>query len=176
MSVYRKDNPKYFQQAVESVINQTIKPSEIIIVKDGKLPEDLEVICDFLKEKNEISIRYVQLEKNMGLGIALQKGLIECNYDLVARMDSDDIAKENRFELQLNKFAEDRELVICGGYIEEFSETPDKVYALRRVPLECDDIRKFSKKRNPFNHMSVMYKKEKIQKKKESASLRPLSW
>lgn len=162
MAVYYKEIPEYFLEAVESVINQTIKPSEILIVKDGPLTEALEEACNNLLHKYSQYIRFVHLEKNVGLGLALQKGVLECQYDLVARMDTDDISKPDRFEKQLKAFAATPSLVICGGFIEEFSTTPHQIDSIRSVPLDKDSIYTFAKKRNPFNHMTVMFRKKAV--------------
>lgn len=162
MSVYEKENPVYFLQAVESVMNQTVPPSEIVIVKDGRLTEKLEFVCKRLKDKYPDCLRYVPLEKNVGLGLALQKGVLECKYDLVARMDSDDISKPNRFEKQIKEFISQPSLEMCGGFIEEFSDSPTYIDSVRRVPLDKKGISNFAKKRNPFNHVSVMFRKESV--------------
>ncbi len=162
MSVYYKEKTEYFLEAVESVINQTIKPTEIVIVKDGALTEELEEACSILLHKYSPNIRFVPLEKNVGLGLALQKGVLECRYDLIARMDTDDISKPDRFEKQLKAFATDSSLAICGGFIEEFSTTPQQIDSIRSVPLNKESIYAFAKKRNPFNHMTVMFNKKAV--------------
>lgn len=159
MSVYKKENPAYFRQAVESVVNQTVKPDEIVIVKDGPLTNELEEVCNELLHEYKRYIRFVPLEKNMGLGLALQKGVTECRNQLIARMDTDDIAKLDRFEKQLKVFEENSDIAVCGGYIEEFSEDVNRIDSIRKVPLENKDIYEFAKKRNPFNHMTVMFRK-----------------
>ena len=162
MSVYHKENHIYFQQAVESVIQQTVKPTEIVIVKDGKLTRELEFICNQLMHKYPRYIRFISLKENVGLGLALQKGVLECKYELIARMDTDDISKSDRFEKQLKAFQDNTELSICGGYIEEFSDSLQQIDSIRCVPLGNKSIYAFSKKRNPFNHMSVMFKKKDV--------------
>ncbi len=162
MSVYYKENPKFFRQAVESIINQTVKPSEVVIVKDGPLTESLELECNKLLQEYSGYVRFIQLEKNVGLGIALQNGVLECRYDLIARMDTDDISKEDRFEKQLKVFTENPNITICGGFIEEFSDSLQHIEGVRRVPLDQISIYKFAKRRNPFNHMTVMFKREAV--------------
>ncbi len=162
MSVYSKEKPEFFLEAVESVINQTINPAEIIIVKDGELTESLEEVCSILLHKYPSYIRFVSLEKNVGLGLALQRGVLECRYDLIARMDTDDISKSDRFEKQLKAFAANPSLAICGGFIEEFSNTPQQIDSIRSVPLNKEAIYAFAKKRNPFNHMTVMFNKKAV--------------
>lgn len=164
MSVYKGENPDFFRQSVNSVIEQTVKPSEIVIVKDGVLSYELENICNLLKEKYPGYVKFVSLEENMGLGLALQRGVLECNNALIARMDTDDIAKIDRFEKQLKVFSDDNEIVICGGDIEEFSCNPHEIHAIRRVPKTTEEIYKYARRRNPFNHMTVMFKKDAVLK------------
>ena len=100
MSVYYKDNPVWLKQAVDSVLNNTIKPNQIVVVIDGQIPNELEQVITEYKESLDI----LRLEKNSGLGAALQQGLLKCKYPLVARMDSDDISLPGRFEKQLREF------------------------------------------------------------------------
>ncbi len=162
MSVYHKENPEYFLLAVESVIKQSVKPTEVVIVKDGVLTKDLENACEKLLDYYPKCIRFVSLEENVGLGLALQKGVLACKYDLIARMDTDDISKPERFEKQLKVFAENPNLAVCGGFIEEFSSTPQHIDSVRSVPLDKASIYRFAKKRNPFNHMTVMFRKQAV--------------
>ena len=110
MSVYKKENPTYLSDSLESIlINQTCKPDELILVKDGPLTNELEQV---IKRYQSLftNFKVVPLEKNMGLGLALRKDLEHYNYEWVARMDTDDIAKPNRFEEQLNYFQEHPDL------------------------------------------------------------------
>ncbi|SFW36875.1 glycosyltransferase [Selenomonas ruminantium] len=162
MSVYKNENPEFFCQAVESVMNNTVRPAEIVIVKDGKLPQRLENVCNKILTQYPRYIHFVPLKKNVGLGIALQRGLLECHYDLVARMDTDDIAKPYRFEKQLKVFAHEASVDVCGGWIEEFSVDVEKIDNIRKVPETTKEIYNFAKKRNPFNHMTVMFRKEAV--------------
>lgn len=162
MSVYKKEKPEYFQMAVASVMEQTYKPSEILIVQDGPLTEELYAVCNKMKREYKELVRFVQLEKNVGLGLALQHGVKECKYDLIARMDTDDISKKDRFELQVRQFEKHVDLAICGGYIEEFYDRPNRIQTVRRVPLTESDIYEYTKLRSPFNHVTVMFKRQAI--------------
>ena len=101
MSVYGKEKAAYFAAAIESVLNQTRQPDQIVIVKDGLLTADLEKVLKKYTSKDE-RFTIVSLDKNMGLGIALNKGLAACKYPVVARMDTDDIATPVRFEKQIS--------------------------------------------------------------------------
>ena len=160
MSVYHKDNPQWLKQAIDSVLNNTIKSNQIVLVVDGQIPNELEQVLTEYRDSLDI----LRLEKNLGLGIALQQGLLKCKYPLVARMDSDDISLPNRFEIQLKEFENDPNLTIVGGYIQEFDSQTNEKTSIRKVPLEDSKIKKFIKTRSPFNHPTVMFKKEDILK------------
>lgn len=154
--VSNKENPDNLKRCLNSILNQTVKPNEIVIVKDGKFGKKLNNVL----KKYELKI--IELNEHKGIGYALNIGIQNCKYNLIARMDSDDISLPNRFELQLKKFRENENLTILGGQILEFDETSIK--KVRSVPTKYADILKYSKKRSPFNHMSVMYKKDAILK------------
>lgn len=162
MSLYVKEKAEYFRQCMESILNQTVLPDEIVVVKDGPVSDGVEaVLSEYLKRCGGM-IKTVPLEKNMGLGLALSEGIKHCSNEIVARMDTDDIAVPDRFEMQLKAFEDDPGLDVCGGQIIEFEVSPDKPVAERRVPLSHEEIIEYQKKRSAFNHMTVMYKKSKV--------------
>ena len=163
MSVYINENPIYFEVALKSIIDQTRKPDEILIVKDGKLTDDLEEIIKKYKNKYSI-ISTLELENNVGLGKALSIGIKKCKYTLVARMDTDDIAKPNRFEKQIEIFFKNTEIDIVGSWVEEFEEIDKKIYvkSIKKLPEKNSEIIRLLKKRNPMNHPSVMFKKDVV--------------
>lgn len=164
MSVYKKENASYLLEAVNSMLNQSVKPSEIVLVEDGPLTDELYTAIDLLVHENAHIFKIVKNEKNLGLGLALAKGLKECSYELVARMDTDDIAKSNRISKQLLEFENDDALSLCGGNIREFAESVENTVGLRVVPVEDREIKKYIKNRCPFNHMTVMFKKSDVLK------------
>lgn len=164
MSVYEKENPNYFKASIESMLTQTLPPEQIVIVKDGKLTKELNHIVDYYEKNNENLFTIVELEENVGLGLALNEGLKACRNELVARMDTDDLSVENRCELQVNEFEKNKNLSILGSSIAEFEDSPDKIMSARVVPTKHQDIVNFSRRRNPFNHPTVMYKKSEVQK------------
>lgn len=164
MSLYIKEKPEYFGLAIDSMLNQTVKPDEIVIVEDGPLTESLYAVLDEYKAKYPQIVRTVKNEKNLGLGLALNVGLKECKNELVARMDTDDISKPDRCEKQLKMFAENPDLDIIGGNISEFIDTVDNRVGARIVPQTDSEIKDYLKKRCPFNHMTVMFKKDSVLK------------
>lgn len=157
MTVYKNDDPIHFERAIRSVTEeQTVMPSELVLIVDGPVPNELKITIEQL---NISALKVFWLSENVGLGKALNYGLNEVSQELVARMDSDDISLPERFEKQLERFRDNRELVISGGFIEEFGLGERSI---RKVPLSHKEIISESKKRNPFNHMTVMFKKENI--------------
>lgn len=162
MSLYIKEKPEYLRLAIDSMLNQTVKPDEIVIVEDGPLTDSLYDVLDEYKAKYPQILRTVKNEKNLGLGLALNVGLKECKNELVARMDTDDISKPDRCEKQLKVFAEDMSLSIVGAYVDEFTDDPERIVSTRAVPVTNDEIYQFAKKRSAFNHPAVMYRKSRV--------------
>jgi glycosyltransferase involved in cell wall biosynthesis len=161
MSVYKNDNSDHFYQAIQSLVNQTVIPDEIIIVVDGPIPDNTNtILLNFKEENNNVII--LRLEKNMGHGYARNIGLQNSSYNYVALMDSDDICVENRFELQLNFFKTNDDVSILGGTIEEFSNENEINLSKRKLPLLDKELKEYMKFRCPFNQMSVMFKKDHV--------------
>ncbi len=164
MSIYKKEEPKYFNRAMQSIWDeQTIKPDEIVLVQDGPLTDGLYKAIDEWKVKIGESFKTVPLEKNVGLGDALNVGIKYCSYELIARMDTDDISLPNRFENQLKAF-EEKDIDICSAFISEFEDDENEIISYRKLPENHDDIVKYSKMRSPVNHIPVMFKKSVVEK------------
>ena len=162
MSVYKKEKPEYLKTAIDSMLFQTMIPDEIVIVKDGNLTPELDMVLEkYLNDQPE-HFNIVGYEKNRGLGLALNYGLGKCKNQIVARMDTDDIALPDRCEKQLKMFEENKELEIVGGDIAEFVDVPTNIIAYRRVPTTDKSIKDYMKIRCPFNHMAVMFKKAAV--------------
>ena len=162
ISVYKNDNASFFNEALESIIiNQTVKPDEVVLIVDGYIPESIEnIIHKFELRMN--SLRVIRLAKNGGLGNALRIAVNNCSYNLIARMDSDDISIPKRFEIQLKEFEKEDNLDILGGNIVEFIGSKENIIAMRDVPKTDKEIKKYSMKRCPMNHTTVMFKKEAV--------------
>ena len=162
MSVYIEEKPKYFDESLKSMVNQTLMPDEIVVVKDGKLNPELEGIIKKYDEEYPQLFTIVSIKENIGLGRALDEGIKHCRNGLIARMDTDDISLSNRCEIQVDKFNEKPELSIVGTNTDEFYDTPDNIISSRRVPITNDEIYRFMKRRSPFNHPTVMYRKRDV--------------
>ena len=162
MSVYFKEKPEFLKRSIDSMMSQSIAPSEIVIVKDGKLTDELDCLIEQYNNKFPNIFNIVELEKNIGLGLALAEGIKHCKHELIARMDSDDISCKFRCEMQLKEFEKDKDLDVCGGHIVEFTNNPDNITSKRVVPLLDSDIKKYQKRRDAINHVTVMFKKSKV--------------
>jgi len=162
MSVYIKEDPENFKTCLQSMVDQTLKADEIVLVKDGPLTNKLEAVIDEYAKKYENLFKVVSLSQNVGLGEALNIGIQQCSNQLIARMDTDDIAVADRIEKQVSYLALHPETAIVGSDIIEFETSIDNVIAYKIVPHTHDEIISFAKRRNPFNHMTVMYRKEAV--------------
>lgn len=172
MSLYVKEKPEYLRMAIDSMINQTVLPDEIVIVEDGPLNDELYAVIKEYTDKYPGLFSIVVNKENIGLGLALNEGLKECKNELVARMDTDDISKSERCEKQLKVFEMNPELSIVGSFVDEFYSSPDEVVSVRAVPEKHEDIYNFAKKRSAFNHPAVMYRKSRVLENGGYADLR----
>jgi len=163
MSVYCKEKPEYLLQSMQSIYNQTVATNDFILICDGPLTQDLDAVIIEMQNKFGSRLNVHRLEKNGGLGRALNFGIKNCKNDLIARMDSDDVSRPNRCEIQIQKFREHPEYSIISGFVEEFSIDTNHVTSCRIVPENQVEIIKFAKKRNPFNHPCVMYRKRDVE-------------
>lgn len=164
-SVYKNDRPEYVRVALDSMlVNQSVKPTEIVLVQDGPVPESLSTLLSEYENKYPEVMHVIRLEKNGGLGNALRLGVENAKYDIIARMDSDDICMPDRFEKQLAYLEAHPECDIVGGQMTEFIDTPDNIVGRREVPLINEEIYEFMKSRCALNHVTVMFRKEAVLK------------
>lgn len=161
LSLYYKESPLFLSQSLQSLFNQTLLPSEVILVKDGPLNNDLErVISEFQRQYS--LLKTISLPTNQGLGRALNEGLKHCSYELVARMDTDDIAKSDRFQKQVEIFSQYPDVDVCSAWIDEFEDKVTNVISTRKLPETHEEIALYAKKRCPLNHPVVMFKKSAV--------------
>lgn len=163
MSVYFKEKPENLREAMQSIFYQTVPTNDFVLVCDGPLTEELNEVISEVKNVYSDTLHVVRLEQNYGLGNALNIGMKYCKNELVARMDSDDISKLERCAKQLEVFAKYPEISLCSGTIIEFLDSIDHVVGKRELPMTYEEILSFSRKRNPFNHPSVMFKKTAVE-------------
>lgn len=160
LSLYNGEKASNFEQAMDSVVQSTRQPDEVVLVLDGPVRPELNELVECYRSL--LSMVVVPLEQNVGLGKALNIGLQQCSYSWVARFDTDDINEPNRFALQLGQLERDPQLDIIGSLIAEFSDDPQMIRSYRAAPETHAEIVKYGQRRNPFNHMTVMYRKEAV--------------
>ncbi len=161
MSIYHKENASFFKRAMESVWDQTLKPAEVILIEDGPVGEEIHSVEALFAERNEIALKIVPLQESHQLGRALAIGLEHCSCDIVARMDTDDIAHPDRFEKQMNYLNSHPEVSAVGSEISEFIEE-GTIERTKQMPSDPDQVYQYGKYRNPLNHMTVMFRKQDV--------------
>lgn len=161
MSVYHREKPEYFRTAIDSILNQTVKTDDFVIVCDGPLNEGLDNVITEVVTAHPGLFNIYRMSENRGLAIALNNGILQCKNNIIARMDSDDVCRPDRMEKQLLAMRE-QEVDIVGSNIVEFEGDISNITLERCVPKNPDEIMEFAKKRTPFNHPTVMYKKSAI--------------
>jgi glycosyltransferase involved in cell wall biosynthesis len=162
MPLWYKEKPEFLRASIESMAKQTIPPADFVLVRDHEIPSELTAVIE--QSVGNVPVNYVDAYDlfGQGLGSILARGVEHCSYELIARMDSDDIAFPDRCEKQLALFHKNPDLAIAGGTIAEFSDNPEKITSYRILPEKHEDIIRFAKYRNPFNHPSVMFRKSII--------------
>lgn len=162
MSVYYKENPDWFDKSIQSMYNQTVKPSEFVLVEDGPLTKELYDVVEKYKNEYRDHFKVIPIENNGGLGPALKIGIENCSNEYIARMDSDDYSSPTRIEKEFELFEKYPELDIIGTNVYEFNESINNIICKVILPETNEEILKFSKRRCPFRHPSIMYKKSSV--------------
>ena len=161
MAVYQKDTSEWFEQAINSILGQTVKSDDIIVVCDGPIPKALDKVVKKYERRKEVLV--VRLPKNVGAGRARNEGIKRAKNKLIAIMDADDIALPNRFELEIEQFNLDEGLTLVGGQIAEFeNDDTENIVSYRVMPLSNEDIVRFARRRMPVNNPTIMFKKDVV--------------
>ncbi len=166
ISVYGKDKAEWFDTALRSIISQTVKPDEIVLVIDGPVPGSIRSVIHKTAgvcRREGIRFQIIRFKTNQGLGMAMRAAVNAAENDIIAKMDSDDISRADRFEKQLSLMAGRPSLAVAGGQIEEFIDVPENKVGKRVVPCMDREIKQYLKKRCPFNHMTVMFRRQSVQ-------------
>ncbi len=160
LNIYAKDKPVWIKQALDSVLSNTISPTEVVIMVDGPVDKGIQAVLDeAVKNK---TVRILSHPVNIGRGAALGYAVPKCNCELIALMDADDVSRKDRFEKQLAAFVANPKLAVCGGQIQEVNATTFEPLAKRSVPLTHDEIKHYLKTRMPFNNQTIMFKKSAV--------------
>lgn len=162
MSVYYKEKPEYLRISINSMLDQTVKPSEFIIVEDGPLTPQLYSVIDTFTKENRRLFKIVKNKKNLGLGPSLNKGIQMSTNEFIARMDSDDYSVPKRCEEELKIFKKYPDLGIVGSFEAEYIDKIENIVSVHKVPEKNSEIKKFMKRRCAILHPTVMYKKSEV--------------
>ncbi|MHA7134520.1 glycosyltransferase [Oerskovia turbata] len=164
LPVYHRDSPSFLRRAFDSVtVEQTLAPTEVVIVRDGPVGPELDALLDELATTSSVPVEVVELPQNVGLARALEHGLRRCSHEIVARMDADDISRPERFAVQVPLAAAGLDIV--GSAIQEFddeSRIRDVGAVVRTPPTSAQDIRAGARFHSPFNHPSVVYRRSAV--------------
>lgn len=160
--VYYKDNAEWLKISIDSMLCQTILPSEIVVIKDGLLTDELEKVLNNYKKLFPGVFVIKEFENNVGLGKALAYGVEQCSYELIARMDADDYSLPYRCEKQLEIFSENIDIDVVGSIVVEFNDNINNIISHVKLPEKNNEIIEYAKKRCPIRHPSIMYKRSKV--------------
>jgi glycosyltransferase involved in cell wall biosynthesis len=160
MSVYSKDIPEQLEEALESIlVHQTVLPDQVVLVIDGPIPDALSgVLSDW--ENRFCQLILVTCIENIGLSNAMNVGLNECEYDVVFRMDADDVSVHNRFEKQLMVFSQNPSVSMVGGFYKQFDSKMEMEVGDRVLPLSFDELKSYGLRRTPINHVTIAFRKK----------------
>lgn len=163
MSICSRDGAGYLDAAIESIVNQTKPADEIVIVKDGTLTNELSCLIEQWQQKHPGLLKIVSLPENSGLGVALQQGLKTCSYNIITRMDADDISCPERFEKQLQFLQDNPGIAVVSSWMACFEDDPNDILFIRRMPQKYENIRRVAKYRNPILGASVMFRRSEVE-------------
>lgn len=161
LPVHASDQAEFVRAAFHSAVHeQTLRPDHVVLVRDGPVSDQLSACIDDLRADSPVPVTFVPLEHNVGLGPALDAGLAASPHDVIARMDSDDVAMPRRFELQLPLIAAGADIV--GAGLLEFGRDTDDIVGQRTPPSDPDDILRYARIHDPFNHPTVIYRRAAV--------------
>lgn len=160
MSVYAGEKPEFLRESIESMLSQTYPTDDFVLVCDGALTPELDETVSYYEENYEC-FHPVRVEKNEGTGYCANVGISACKHEYIVKMDSDDIALPQRCEISLYAMAKHPEIDMLGAFIEEFDSGSGEAIAVKKTPLSHKEIKKYSRRRNPFNNQTLVYKRSK---------------
>lgn len=163
-SVYYKEKPSNLSVALDSVFYQTLLPDEFVLIKDGPLTNELDDIISNYIERYPTILKVVSLDVNKGLGNALRIGVECCSYAIIARMDTDDSARPDRFAKQIRFLKDNPNIDVVGSNIEEFNVVPGDLKRYKINPETHEELISQITLKSPFNHPSIMMRKSAVLK------------
>jgi glycosyltransferase involved in cell wall biosynthesis len=161
LSVWDGDQPEHLLQAFCSAVDeQRLRPAQVVIVRDGPVRDELDACLADLHKTSPVPVTLVTLESNRGLGPALDAGMAASQFDVIARMDADDVAMPHRFEVEIPLIAE---ADIVGAGLLEFVDDIENVVGQRVPPTDPEQIQRYARMHDPFNHPTVVYRRQAVQ-------------
>ena len=155
MTVY--NDAEYLPYSIRSILNQTYRDFEFIIVNDGSSDNTENIISEFKDER----IKYKKISHS-GLAAALNFGINSASGNWIARIDADDVNTLNRLQTQFDLIKSNPDYDVISSRSVYFEE-PSKILFFLNVPEDDSEIKKYLNLHNPVNHSSVIYKKNIIQ-------------
>tara|TARA_B100002019_G_scaffold290219_1_gene307386 strand:+ start:322 stop:1128 length:807 start_codon:yes stop_codon:yes gene_type:complete len=160
MSVWNGDDPSYFKEAFESINKQSVKANEFLLIQDGEINKELLSVIETYQEI--LGLKVIKSDKNLGLAKALNLGLNQAKYELIIRMDSDDICHEKRFERLFEFMSKNQDISVCGSWVTRFDK--ERKLGIYKKISDPKSIHRACRYRNPVAHPSVIYRKSHISK------------
>jgi glycosyltransferase involved in cell wall biosynthesis len=169
LPVYDGDDAVHFRRAIASATAEQVRrPDELVVVRDGPVGDAISEVLATLTAADGapdlvsgVPVRVVNLARNLGLALALQAGLSACRYEIVARVDADDVSRPERFAIQVPLIEGGLDLV--GSAIVEFDVEESTAGIVRVPPLTQAAIETYARFLSPFNHPSVVYRRAAVQ-------------
>ena len=159
MTVYDKELPANLNESLESMLMQTYPPEELVLVCDGALTCELNIIAKSFQSEFRDTIKIIRTDENAGAGTANNAGIKACSCQIIIKMDSDDISLPDRCAKQIMLFAMHPELDIVGTFVEEFDSGTGETVSIKKMPVKQEQILKYARRRNPFNRQTIAFKK-----------------
>ena len=157
MAVWRGDSPDQIAAAIDSVLVQTLKPKEFVVLIDGPVDSTIDICLTRYSERGEITL--LRLSKNVGRGGARNHAINATSGQWIAIMDADDICCPTRMARQSDFFMR-HEVDVLGGLISEFDQVVGDNVSTRKVPQNHDSICRMLRRRSAFNHVTLMFRRE----------------
>lgn len=164
LPVHGTDDPAHFLVAANSVLDQTVMPDEVVVVGDGSVGDTLRDVLETVRDGSPVPFRFVELDGDRSLGLALREGVRACRHEWIARMDADDVAVSDRFERQLSYLCENPGVDVLGGHVAEFDTDPRQASRVREVPTDPERVRQIAQYRCPVNHPTVMFRRSSVKR------------
>jgi glycosyltransferase involved in cell wall biosynthesis len=158
--VYDGDRPDHLRRALRSAVDeQTVRPDQVVIVRDGPVRDELAGCLEEIRAASRVPVTFVPLPRNGGLGPALDRGIAASRFDVIARMDADDVAMPHRFAVQIPLM---NGADIVGAGLLEFSGDIGHVVGRRVPPTGAEQIQRYARMHDPFNHPTVVYRRSAV--------------